>query len=110
MSETVRRRGTLTLISVKGTIEETAQLILLKHGIVEDTDYSDFVDQLRNELYGKVILLGEKFYNITKDEIDTSEFLNATKRSNGVIDFDVMYHNGGAGLDEVIEEAYKKMK
>ena len=112
MSEMQMNRGELREynLGVK-SLEWNMKAILLKTGYIAKTFEGSYEDQFRDELYDSYMLIDDKIYTIIQnDEIMASDgYAKAYRQTNGNIKFDVYFYNGGAGLEEVIEEAINKL-
>lgn len=112
MSETVQYTGKLTEIDLKGlTVEKKAEEIFEKLGGVENL-YSSFADWLLYEMDKEYYVDGEKLYEISdfKNIDSDDDIFQAKKQTDGSIDFNVRFYNGGCCLDEALEVALANME
>lgn len=110
MSEMVHYKGTLYLIPrLNETLEEQCKKIL---GNVElDEDYNYYEKMLLHTKYKEYIIYDDKLYSIKKNSLDPdANFFTANRITNGIINFEVRYYNGGTSFDEAIEYAFENMK
>lgn len=113
MSETVHYRGKAILQASGSDVEPKAQHFLLLRGENEKPNYYDtWVEFLTQEFYKEFFYYEPKkeLYMINYEELDPNELIQAYKNVDGSIDFHLLYHNGGAGFEECLEEAMDKLK
>lgn len=118
MSETVHYQGKVReVLPLEGkTLEETAQTICEKLDIPL-SDYTkrwkdgSWVFELSDNQYDKFVMVGDKLYEILekKDVDPDSDIIRAEDIGNNEFTFELRYYNGGAGFDECLEEAIKKL-
>ena len=114
MSETQHFRGKLReVITLPGeTLEEYAKSEMKVRGETELPEYcSNYVKFLTDEEWAKYIDINGRLYHIVENkELDADgDICEAKMNSDGTIDYEVRFYNGGCGLDEAIEEAVNKM-
>lgn len=109
MSETVHYRGKLKKIEVKDIDvfkEETVNSYFKIAPIPNwyEGDYANFFDEDMSEMY---IINNECVYEILSKEVtDNDEDIYTTElNSDGTIDYEVRYYNGGCGFSEAIDDA-----
>lgn len=86
---------------------------LVEIGKVEDFQHSMDEDDLYDYLEDKGMLqIGDKIYTVAwevKSDYDSCDFCDITEDDLGVIHFHSVHYNGGASLEEVLEEELKKL-
>ena len=114
MSETVHYKGILTrVLPCDGeTLQDIAKRILDHHNeIVEDYYDGDYLDCLEDKFYQGYVVLDDKIYEVEKKELDPDgNIFKASLYSDGTIEFEVKYYNGGCGFDEAIDHAIDNME
>ncbi len=106
MSETEVHKGKLIPLSLNGvTMEERAKNACEKYGYEKSSWHRSYLECLRDEGYKTVYVRGDIIYEMKDLELDACGFSDATKNEDNTIDYLVMFYNGGASLDEVIDEA-----
>ncbi len=110
MSEMVRYTGKLRLKEKlpNETLEEQCKRILREHNYFELQDYCDsWKEMLYDELYERYVVYNNEVYEVIeknyRDFCDSS--FEAYKNDDGIINYQVVYYNGGCGFTEAIEEA-----
>lgn len=115
MSEDEHRKGKLVY---RGKCnEENAEHILRDETgsftCIEESCHSSYVEMLRDTVCDFVILEkdeSEFIYEILEEEVSSSnELFHAQKTQQGY-NFEVIYYNGGCGLDEALQEAINSCK
>lgn len=91
------------------SLEETAKMILWELG--EDVDnIHNSIEYLLDEHYDKYVRVKDKLYKIIVDkEYQEDDLMQATKNSDGTIDYVVQFYNGGCGFNEALEEAINNL-
>lgn len=114
MSETVRQRGQLLPVAYgEKQIKKYAKKTLKKLGCTEKESYYDtWLEQLidtHSTRESGYMVIDDTLYKYDLDMLDTEmSFAEVEEdQSTGIIDFHVMYYNGGACLQEVIEEGLR---
>jgi len=98
MSETEHWKG--KLISTGKTISEFVSTDEIPPYYKDDEDY--FEDQYYRTAY----MIGGIVYEIKMEEVNSDgDIANAACNSDGSIDFEVRFYNGGASFSEMIEQA-----
>ena len=120
MSKTVHYKGKLKLIekfpNETETIEEQCKRILEEDNIDISScafyfDNYEEILLLYDQLYNKYVIANGNLYKVlSKQEIEEYEMFNINDNKDGAYDYEVMYYNGGMGLDEAIEESFKNME
>ena len=110
MSETEHNIGKLIPMSITETLEETAKRIHIENGW-NKPESETFLESLKDLGYRKyIILLDEnKIYKVVNKQIDPDdEILHAKTTTNGIIEYELRFYNGGASFDEAMQEALKR--
>lgn len=109
MSETEIHRGKLVPMILSGvTMEERAKDACEKLEY-DPCDHGSWMDCLREQGYRKVYVHNDIIYKVDDEQLDPYGFTLATKNDDQSIDYFISYYNGGAGFDEVIDSAMKRM-
>ena len=112
MSRTEHHIGTLKEIDLKGrTIEDLAKELSGKD--FYPGYYDGWLDFFRDE-FSKTHHYHKdtgKVYSMEDRELEeNAEIIRADRKSENIIEYEVKFYNGGAGLDECIDEALDKLK
>lgn len=119
MSETVHYRGKLVEIEATDThtVNSRARLLCESFDIKEDVFWKkyydgDYVNLLCNEKYDEYVCANNRLFKIeSKESIDLEEeIIDVFDNEDGTFNYEVKYYNGGAGFEEVIEQAFNKLK
>lgn len=116
MSETVHYTGKIKLIErlPNETLEEQCKRIAMKHGIQEIPKYSDsWCETICYDLDGEgYVLLEDEIYEVLERDYHDLEddIFEAHENSDGTIEYNVLYYNGGCGFSEALEYALSNMK
>jgi hypothetical protein len=74
-------------------------------------DLEDESDEYCHSEDNSVFYINSKFYrNISLIEFEPNECCEASECSDGTIDVNVGFYNGGAGLDEMLDEAFNNLQ
>lgn len=106
MSETVHYRGTLVKLErfENESLEDQCKRLLNYQELPSYWD--NYQEYLLDEKYKEVTIQNGNVYMVTKEEIDPDyDIYKAKENSNGDIEFEVRYYNGGCGFEEAIESA-----
>ena len=111
MSSEVRERGKLNRLRPKvGETQIQFAKRLCEYAGIEDyfevyreNDIIDYFDVLDCETSEYMILYDEVYKMVDFEQVENDTIV--VEHSNGNIDFDVTYHDGGASLKEVLEGA-----
>jgi hypothetical protein len=105
-------RGIATKVQIPSnlSVEEYAK-ILLKDRNKEIADYySSAIECLCDVYYGEFYyhVLSGNLYRLEDSEQDEDEedIVSASVNNDGTISYEIRFYNGGAGFDEVLEEAF----
>lgn len=119
MSRTVRYEGKLDVI-LKNHNETQEQyykrcIELLEGHEIRLKNYSwcdSYEELIYDNYYDKLIICNNTVYKVIECIELNPEFdiFKAKVNSEGTIDFEVMYYNGGCGFSEAIEEALNNAK
>jgi hypothetical protein len=117
MSETVHYKGTLQIIKPEGTLEDYCKEVMEVRGI-EMSDYykkwkdGSYIHALCGECYNEFLYIKGNLYQVLSQEYkeDWEDIAEAKLRDDGKIDYEVKYYNGGAGFEEMIAVALKKIE
>jgi hypothetical protein len=111
LSETVHYKGVLKKVEK----QEGEQLEEQCKRLLEDKELPSYFDSyqewLLDQFYQEIIIQNGVVYRVEKEDVDPyGDIFNASLQSNGEIEFEVRYYNGGCGFDEAIEEAMENIK
>tara|TARA_R110002049_G_scaffold231127_2_gene403427 strand:+ start:21761 stop:22123 length:363 start_codon:yes stop_codon:yes gene_type:complete len=111
MSRTEHHIGTLTEIDMKGkTIEEFAKELSGKESY--QSYYDSWLDFFRDE-FRKTHHYHEasgKLYSIEDRELEeNADIIRATRKSPDTIEYELKWYNGGAGMNECMNEAINRL-
>ena len=111
MSEMEHHIGTLTIVSrlENETLEEQCKRILNN---VELSSYcNSYQEMIKDEYCQEYIIHNDVLYSIDFNMINPyGDIFNAYENSNGTINFEVQYYNGGCGFTEAVERALNSLK
>lgn len=115
MSEMVHYSGKLQLVEKlpNETLEEQCERILKENKYLALSKYCDsWREMLCDKLYEQyMIAYGEVYKVIEKNHRDMDEdIFDACENTDGTIDYEVMYYDGGCSFNEAIEYALEDMK
>lgn len=115
MSEMVHYTGKLQLVDKfqNETLEEQCERILKEHKYLALSKCCDsWREMLCDKLYEQYVIAdGEVYKVIEKNHRDMDEdIFEAHDNTDGTIDYEVMYYNGGCSFNEAIEYALEDMK
>lgn len=115
MSEIVHYTGKLQLVDKlpNETLEEQCKRILVEHNYLDLDNYCDsWREMLCDKFYERyVVASGDVYKVVEKNYKDMNEdIFNAHDNTDGTIDYEVMYYNGGCSFNEAIEYALEDMK
>ena len=104
-------KGKLQLLVTETYLENTCKEICQRKGKLElDSFCNNWIDQIQEDFHENYIILNKNLYSfIEKTEMNSEGFEEAHKNPDGTIDFFVQWYNGGASLNEVLEDAIKKI-
>ena len=106
MSQDRHQKGKITRVTLKeGQTDEDFAREFLKGK--KDPFCHEFLEELFEEHDKEFILINDKLYHL--EEEDTTSTLYAKVNDDGSIDFDVIYYDGGASLEEAIEAALRNL-
>lgn len=106
MSETVHYKGILTRVlpNEGETLQDIAKRILVQHNIEFDDCYDNYLDCLQDNFYQGYVVIDDKIYEVEKKDIDPDHnIFKGSLKSDGTIEFEVKYYNGGCGFGEAID-------
>lgn len=115
MSEMVHYTGKLQLVDrlPNETLEEQCERILKEHKYLALSKYCDsWVEMLYDKLYEQYVIAGGEVYKVIEKnyrDMDTDIF-DANRNTDGIIDYEVLYYDGGCSFNEAIEYALEDMK
>ena len=112
MSETEHRIGKLTPVGIPGDNETTARGLCILNGFGEELKYhGTFIEKLKDDGYNKYFVTKDIIYEITCKDLDPfADIARSSLNSDGTIDFEVRWYNGGASFSEVLESALRNLK
>ena len=109
MSETEHNRGTLIPIITVKDVETTAEIILKNLG-QDRHEKLTARQQLEDFGHEKYHVTDDRIYLIKYESLDPyGDIMEAKRNSQGYIDFDVRYYNGGCCLSEALDIALGNM-
>ena len=110
MSETEHHKGHLIPLVLSGvTEEERAESVCKRFGFEKQDHHKSYVDCVQDEGYRKIYFRDSVFYEIKDEELNPDSFSSAEPNVDGGINYHILYHNGGASFDEVLDSAINKM-
>ena len=111
MSTTEAHKGKLMPMILRGvSLEERCRAACSVLGFVKNKYHSSYEECLRDEGYRKVYIRNQIIYEVQDTELDPSGFSEAETNEDGSIDYMILYYNGGASFDEVIDEAISNIE
>jgi hypothetical protein len=73
--------------------------------------YSSYREQLMEDFSNEYVIIGNSIYKILEDKsFENEEIIHASKSINNEIKYVLYWYNGGAGFNEVLEEAIENME
>lgn len=111
MSETVHYVGTATEIG-SITSEKTISFVTktLKE-LNSKCEGDDVCVWLADEFYPDFFIYNKMLYKIHREENDVDDDIaESSYNADGTISFSLKYYNGGAGFEEMLTDAFDKMK
>jgi hypothetical protein len=111
MSETVYYKGVIREV-ITDDIEEYCRDIILKRKINVASYHESNTHALTDELYEEYFFhksTGKLYEFVKLDQHDPYEVIMANEIGEGVYSFDLVYYNGGASMNECLEEALDKL-
>ena len=110
MSNMERSKGTLTPVLFDYP-EEWAEKVALEMGEVTHEGYNTFLEMVTDApgYYG-FVFMNNTFYTVDYgyQGEDTDDYCNIVEYSDGRVEFDAYYYNGGCCWTEMVEEELKK--
>ena len=117
MSERQTNKGKIKKVDLgQLTLDQYVQDIFNKHGITPDEYFETPQEKLEEamwghkELEGKYIFINGELYNWIEDKECDRDFYEVIENPDGTIEYFVSFYNGGLGLYEAIEVAFKNRK
>lgn len=108
MSDYELRKGKLKEIEVLD-IESFAKAVFHVNYTALEQYWENYTEWFREDCDTHVIV-NSKVYEIIEDNrFDDVDIFDATKNTDGTIDYTLRYYNGGCGYNEAIETALKRM-
>ena len=111
MSEIVHYKGKLRKVKVDN-LEQFCKEKIIEFGYNPELPsyFNTYIDYLVDEEHKKYISINNELYEILeKEKFDTYNMFNSKKLKNGIIEYEVIYYNGGCGFEEAIERAIEKI-
>ena len=109
MSEMETHKGKLVPITnVEGTQEERAKEICSRLGLEREEYHNSWLECLKDGGYRKVYIHGDTIYEIRDERLDSYGFVEGTANDDGSIDYFISWYNGGASMDEVLDDVMDK--
>jgi len=110
MSDDVHYKGKLIPIPIpKDTTRISLMRELLRYqyenaGLIDDIaeDEDEFIIQFKDAFYRRYIILNDILYEVESHRIGTNDVFSSHEYSDGSIEFEVQYYNGGMSFDEAI--------
>lgn len=110
MSETEHVKGKLIPFITGTDLESACKLFADKLGKYDLYGYDTYQEWLSDEYYREYFLKGNTVYEIVSEDVENSDhILIANKQDDGVILFELRYHNGGCSFDEALSSATENM-
>jgi len=110
MSEMEACKGKLKPMMLRGvTMEERAEDACKQLEYAREDYHSSWLEVLRDEGYKKVYIRDDIIYKVHNTDLDAYGFSEASKNDDASIDYIQLWHNGGAGFDEVLDEAINRI-
>jgi hypothetical protein len=90
------------------TLEEQCKQLL---NVDEFDDYYEsYQEMFESEFYKKYVIYNDMIYKVEAKQTDPyGDIFVANKNSDGTINFEVQYYNGGCGFSEAIDIALNNM-
>lgn len=117
MSQYVRYKGKIKPIGCVVELEDFADEYLRRACSTEDyNDAKDYyktkVEFLIDQFYDEFLVSSGMLYEILEKESMDSEpdIFDATELSDGTVEFQVMYYNGGCGFSEAIDISLGRLR
>lgn len=112
MSEDESWSGTLQIVVIENTLTETIKSISKRNGystlpVVYESWVEFFEDYSEDFSY---MFNGKEIYHVTKIQGNAYYHSTGTINQEGSIDFSCCFYNGGAGLNEVLQECIENSK
>ena len=106
MSEIEHVKGVM-VIAQSGDVEGFCKKYVKSLGIALDAEpYDSYEEFVRDECRETHFIHGNNVYVIKTKKIDPyDDIINAKQGEDGVIDFELRWYNGGASMEECLEEA-----
>ncbi len=109
MSEMETHKGKLVPITNAGdNLEEQAKEICSRLGLEREEYHKTWIECLRDEGYRKVYIHGDTIYEIQDTQLDSYGFTEGTANEDGSINYFISWYNGGASMDEVLDDVMDK--
>jgi len=109
MSDMEAHKGKLHPMALIGdTLEERAEAACRQLDIEPTGAHETWLEALKDRGYRKVYILNSVIYLIYDEELDASGYSFASSGDGGSIDYQMLYYNGGASFDEVLDEAIER--
>ena len=106
MSEMETKRGNMIKIET-GDVEQYCKELCIRDGIrLTEETYSE---QVRYSYNGEYLVVNNELYKLRYIEDLEYGFAEAIQKEDGSIDFMLRWYNGGAIMEEVLEDAIKRM-
>jgi len=109
MSEVVYYKGTLKMCikNYNETLEEQCKRLMNRE--LDANYYDSYKLMLLDEYYDKYIIHDDIIYSIVeKKTLDPDgSIFNISENTDGTVNFEVRYYNGGTSFDETIEYAFE---
>lgn len=111
MSEVETHKGKLVPVEVVGnTLEEKIEHICKTHGWAIDEYYDTWREVLSENAYRDYyIAKDDTIYKIDDKKVDPEGFATGEKNEDGSVDYFISWYNGGASMDEVLDDVIEKV-
>jgi len=110
MSDMEAHKGKLVPMNLEGdTLEERAKDACSQLNIESTGAHETWLECLHDRGYRKVYIRGNLIYEIKDTELDASGFSEAEANNDGTINYSMLYYNGGASFDEVLDDAVDRI-
>ena len=114
MSEIEHHRGIATKVyqGLGETLEQTAKKILDRRNITVPSYFNNALEYLCDDLYEEYFFHhnSQSLFKIEDTEIENEEeVIRAKEIGKDKFEYELKFHNGGAGFTECLKEAFDKL-
>ncbi len=114
MSDIEAKKGKIRLVPTLGaeTMEELCERIAkendYENDYQNDSCYDTYLEYFTDEADKFIVVDGSLYELVQVTDFDYNQMIEAYPQDDGTIDFITVWYNGGAGFQEVLEEAVTK--